>query len=88
MESRGTGEHSQVSTASRKCSAAREQGCGPVPVLVGLLILVLVLFYQYFQQDVLDRRKCKVLVLVLDPKYLVKIKYFSSTVEPLICIYC
>ena len=27
-------------------------------------------------------------VLVLDPKYLVKIKYFSSTVEPLICIYC
>ena len=41
MESRGTGEHSQVSTASRKCSAAREQGCGQVPVLVGLLILVL-----------------------------------------------
>ena len=38
--------------------------------------------------DVLDWRKCKVLVLVLDPKYLVKIKYFSSTVEPLICIYC
>ena len=28
-----------------------------------------------------------VLVLVLDPKYFVKIKYFSSTVEPLVCIY-
>ena len=61
------------------------QGCGQVPVLV----LVLVLNYNFISTWctwVLDWRKCK--VLVLDPKYLVKIKYFSSTAEPLICIYC
>ncbi len=65
------------------CFLTSHQGCGQVPVLV------LVLKYNFVSTWctwVLDWQKCK--VLVLDPKYLIKIKYFSSTVEPLICIYC
>ena len=63
------------------------QGCGQVQVL-GLVLNTMLSVLDVLEYLVGENSKYPlVLVLVLDPKYLVNIKYFSSTVEPLICIY-